>query len=133
MTLGRPDWRAYPNAPAPGTILCRLDDLADGEARSFDLSPAGASPDDSFAVIVLRRGETVVAYVNDCPHAHTPLDWKPGELLNRAGTHLRCATHGALFRLDNGSCVSGPCRGDHLVPVPAQVIGSLVCIADSTV
>jgi nitrite reductase/ring-hydroxylating ferredoxin subunit len=34
--------------------------------------------------------------------------------LDAAGEHFVCATHGALFRIGDGHCVSGPCQGDAL-------------------
>jgi nitrite reductase/ring-hydroxylating ferredoxin subunit len=56
--------------------------------------------------------------VNRCPHVGTPLDWAENEFLDREGRHIVCATHGALFRIDDGRCVAGPCQGDRLEPFP---------------
>jgi nitrite reductase/ring-hydroxylating ferredoxin subunit len=69
-------------------------------------------------IFAVRRGDTVWAYVNRCPHRGTPLDWVPDQLLDEAGRDLVCATHGARFRVDDGVCIAGPCVGDQLVPVP---------------
>jgi nitrite reductase/ring-hydroxylating ferredoxin subunit len=41
--------------------------------------------------------------------------------MDRAGEHLVCATHGALFRPADGACVAGPCAGDRLAPVDVEV------------
>ena len=69
-------------------------------------------------IFAVRRGDTVRAYVNRCPHRGTPLDWVPDQLLDEAGRDLVCATHGARFRVEDGVCIAGPCVGDQLVPVP---------------
>jgi len=65
------------------------------------------------ALVVNYRGQ-VHAYRNRCPHRGTELDWQPGEFFDEHKTHLVCATHGALFQVDTGKCVSGPCVGQSL-------------------
>jgi nitrite reductase/ring-hydroxylating ferredoxin subunit len=70
--------------------------------------------------LAVRRGDTVFAYENRCPHQGTPLDWMPDQFLDRTGRHLICATHGALFTLERGLCIAGPCLGDHLKRVPLE-------------
>lgn len=95
--------------------LCRLDEIPDGAARGFRLRDATGREVRIFAV---RRGATVYAYLNRCPHRGTPLDWTQDHLLDAEGRHLVCATHGALFRVEDGVCLAGPCVGDQLVPVP---------------
>ncbi|MSO64511.1 MAG: Rieske (2Fe-2S) protein [Alphaproteobacteria bacterium] len=130
-------FRARPGAPPPGTTLCRAADIAAGAAKVFTFG-AGA---DQFELFVLRPPSRVappeafdgpdglVAYVNDCPHAHAPLDWQPGQFLDAAGTHLLCTMHGALFRIHDGYCLNGPCPGLSLTPVPIVVTDGLVCVA----
>ena len=95
--------------------LCRLDEIPDRGARGFALRGADGRELRIFAV---RRGNGVHAYVNRCPHRGTPLDWVPDQLFDRTGRYLVCATHGALFQVEDGVCVSGPCFGDQLTPVP---------------
>ena len=68
------------------------------------------------SLIVLRRGAHVQAWLNVCPHAGRRLDWAPGKFLVDKG-RLVCAAHGAVFELERGECVAGPCRGQSLVPV----------------
>lgn len=98
-----------------GVRLCRLDEIPDGAARGFRLRDAAGRELRIFAV---RRGGAAYAYLNRCPHRGTPLDWVPDQLLDAAGRHLVCATHGAVFRVEDGVCLAGPCVGDQLVPVP---------------
>ena len=65
--------------------LCRLEEIPDGGSRGFTL----AHPDGrSLRVFAVRRGASVVAYVNSCPHRGTPLDWQPDEFLDREGRYI---------------------------------------------
>lgn len=103
--------------------MCRVDQIPDRDARGFVLRDGRG---EARSVIVVRRGPVVTVYENRCPHRGTPLDWTPDRFLDAEGNHLICATHGALFRLDDGHCVSGPCIGDALTRVPSRVIGGKV-------
>ena len=103
--------------------LCRLDEVPDGDARGFEVPGPDGEP---LRLIVLRRGDHVRVFENRCPHRGTPLDWQPDRFLDAAGEHLICATHGALFRLDDGACVAGPCLGDALTRIAAWVVGGVV-------
>ena len=105
-----------PGAPATGTALCRVDDIAEGTARVFSFGGGR----ELFEMFVLRRPEGLFAYVNDCPHARSPLDWRPGEFLTRDKTLLLCTMHGARFSIEDGVCVMGPCVGDSLTKVPIE-------------
>ena len=99
------------------TLLCRLDDVADGGSAGF-VVPVSGRPT---SVMAVRQGERVFVYVNDCPHTRAPLDFTPGKFLNLEGTHILCTNHGALFRIDDGHCVEGPCVGDDLEALDAVV------------
>jgi nitrite reductase/ring-hydroxylating ferredoxin subunit len=99
------------------TRLCRLDEIPDGMARGFELG-AGT---ERLEIFVLRRGDALFAYRNECPHAGSPLDLLPDQFLSADRRHLQCHTHGALFRIEDGMCVSGPCLGRALLPVAVRV------------
>lgn len=81
------------------------------------------------AILLYRDNEEIQAYLNICPHAGRRLDYAPGKFLMQDGD-LVCAAHGATFRLDNGQCVAGPCRGASLRAVPVQLLEGQVCLAD---
>jgi nitrite reductase/ring-hydroxylating ferredoxin subunit len=103
--------------------LCRLADLADGEAKGFE----GA--EGSFiGLLAVRQGDRVFVYQNACPHIGTPLDWVPDRFLSVDGRHLICATHGAEFTINTGECVSGPCRGDYLPAVETTIRDGVVLV-----
>lgn len=100
-------------APADPT-LCHLDDIPDGQARGFIRGEGAAR----LYLLVARRGGRVFGYHNECPHARTTLDWVPDQFMDPDGRFLQCATHGALFRVEDGFCVRGPCAGRSLKPLP---------------
>jgi nitrite reductase/ring-hydroxylating ferredoxin subunit len=81
-------------------------------------------------MIVVRVADTVYGYLNRCPHASHPLDLRPQHFLSADGTLILCSSHGALFEKSTGYCVAGPCAGRSLTPVPLEVKGGLVLLAD---
>ncbi|MFZ5835715.1 MAG: Rieske (2Fe-2S) protein [Pseudomonadota bacterium] len=111
-------------APPVGTPLCRLDALSSDGAKGFLFGEDVRR----FDMFVVWRNGRLNAYVNDCPHAHTPLDYIPDRFFNLEKSHLLCGTHGALFRIEDGYCVAGPCKGRRLIPVPVHLDGDMICI-----
>ncbi|MFM9863539.1 MAG: Rieske (2Fe-2S) protein [Micropepsaceae bacterium] len=107
-----------------GVLLCRADEVAEGQARGFLIGDGVARRD----VILVRRGGVLRAYVNACPHQGTPLDTFPERFLDRDGRLFVCSTHGARFRVEDGFCVSGPCVGKALAMIAVAVAddGSIV-------
>jgi nitrite reductase/ring-hydroxylating ferredoxin subunit len=67
--------------------------------------------------VVGRVGGRWRAYLNECRHRALPLDLGAPSPMSDDGTHLLCHQHGALYRLDDGLCVVGPCAGERLTPV----------------
>lgn len=98
--------------------VCAVADVAPGAARGFAVDAASG---ERVALIVVRWDDAVHVYRNRCPHAGSPLDWRPDVFFDAAGEHLMCSTHGALFRPADGECVAGPCAGDRLPRVDAAV------------
>ena len=96
--------------------LCRLEDIADGASQRFPPGPGAFT-----GLFAVRQGDTVLVYVNACPHIGTPLDWVPGRFLSADGSRIVCATHGAEFRIADGECLRGPCFGDRLESVVIQI------------
>lgn len=104
-------------ATPAGVPLCRLADLADPGARNFVLELRAGF----FHGFVVRKGETVVGWVDRCPHAGLPLAQELDRYLTRTGDLILCSWHGALFQIDDGLCVGGPCAGRSLTPWPVAV------------
>ena len=57
------------------------------------------------------------AYANVCRHRALPLDFLARTPMSDDGRFLLCHQHGALYRLEDGKCVSGPCAGESLEAV----------------
>jgi nitrite reductase/ring-hydroxylating ferredoxin subunit len=101
--------------------LCRLDAIEEGEGKSLELhetTPAGTSVRE---LVVLKWDGRPYGYLNSCPHLGIPLEMVPDRFVDAAGTHVICRTHGALFEPKSGYCVSGPCAGQSLTPLPLDV------------
>jgi nitrite reductase/ring-hydroxylating ferredoxin subunit len=109
--------------PAPGTVLCTLDELADGSGRVFTWG-AGKT---AVGVVVLRQGDAVTAYRNICPHFQIPLDHRT--TVTRFREFVLCSHHYAAFRVADGYCVEGPCEGASLTPVALAVGDGCVRLA----
>ena len=86
--------------------LAALDVEIDGEIQSI-LVDCGRNP--------------LQAWLNCCPHQGRRLDYAPGKFLIHKG-QLVCAAHGATFELEEGLCVGGPCRGEHLTSVAVEAL-----------
>ncbi len=74
-------------------------------------------------VVAVRQGNAVYCYHNICPHTGVNLDWVANQFLDVSGKLIQCATHGALFRIEDGYCVSGPCAGQNLNPLAVKIDG----------
>ena len=111
----------------PSSLLCRLDEIPDGGATAIE--GVAAAGDES--VIVERRGDAVHAWLNVCPHAGRRLDYAPGMFLLKDEL-LICAVHGASFNRNDGVCVAGPCRGEHLRALAVELRDGEVWLVSET-
>jgi len=101
---------------SPHEILCRLEDIPDGGVIGVNPPDPDGEP-----LVLARRGNSVQAWLNICPHSGRRMDYAPGLFLVK-DDKLTCAVHGATFALRQGGlCVAGPCRGQSLVAVAVQV------------
>ena len=87
-------------------FLCQLSDLE--ELQSIELEI------DERKLFAIRQDNQLYAYWNSCPHLSVALNWGHNHFLDPSKTHLQCATHGALFQISDGLCISGPCMDDQL-------------------
>ena len=99
-----------------GINLGPLDLIADGKARNYVLRIG----DKRFHGFVVRRGEAVFGYVDRCPHAGLPLAQELDRYLTPDGDLIMCSWHGAVFTVEEGTCVGGPCVGARLSPWPVE-------------
>ena len=102
-----------------------VDTLALGEVRVTPLPRAKHGPPREALVLRDHAGELRV-YLNRCQHLPIPLDGGSRRFLSADGNHLECGTHGALYRLDDGHCVDGPCEGESLERIAFTIEGATV-------
>jgi len=93
--------------------LCSLEDLENRQSKGFTLN--------GDALFVIRQERTVYAYRNSCPHLGIPLEWLADKFLDADSELIQCSTHGALFTIDDGVCVSGPCSGQSLSMIDVDI------------
>jgi nitrite reductase/ring-hydroxylating ferredoxin subunit len=96
-------------------LLCRLEDLPDGGSRGL----LRQGQDDQLCVV--RQGNEVFVWLNDCPHEHRPMEYKQDHFLSGDGGHIVCYAHSAHFDLRSGHCFAGPCTGQHLTAVSVRI------------
>ncbi|VVN33059.1 hypothetical protein PS662_04989 [Pseudomonas fluorescens] len=94
-------------------LLCRADQLVEGQARGFD--PSRRGKDTVFAV---RHQGQVRVYRNSCPHLDVRMEYRKDRFLSADGQLIVCYAHGAQFLPDTGECVYGPCLGQRLEALP---------------
>lgn len=90
----------------PKTLLCAVEDIDEGKAKGFYL--------DAGAFFAVKKHGELYCYRNICPHLGVPLEWQEDQFLDYDGELIQCASHGALFIIDTGECVAGPCAGASL-------------------
>ena len=91
-------------------------DLGDGELR--------ATVAQGLDLVVARTGDRYVVFETWCTHEECPLSdgWLEGEA-------IRCACHGALFSLVDGTALEGP-TSEPIVVVSASTTASARVVAD---
>lgn len=104
-------------ATPAGVALGPLTLVPDGGARNFVLQMRAGR----FHGFVVRRGEALSGYVDRCPHAGLPLAQALDDYLTPDGGHIRCSWHGAVFAIEDGRCLGGPCAGTSLTSWPVTV------------
>lgn len=67
---------------------------------------------------VVKKGGQFFAYQNLCRHLPVTLDLNDNSFFNHEKTLLQCQMHGALYEMETGLCIGGPCEGAKLTPLP---------------
>jgi nitrite reductase/ring-hydroxylating ferredoxin subunit len=102
-------------ATPAGVALGPLEIVPDGGARSFVLEMRAGR----FHGFVVRAGNAVHGYVDRCPHMGLPLAQTLDDYVHEG--RILCSWHGAVFAIEDGACVGGPCMGGRLTPWPVAV------------
>jgi nitrite reductase/ring-hydroxylating ferredoxin subunit len=97
--------------------LCALTNIPDPGSAGFEIKVG----DHTMRLMVIRQGAEAHIYENSCPHRRLPLDFKPGQFLDAEHKFILCTNHIALFQIENGTCIEGPCKGASLNKFNATV------------
>jgi len=90
--------------------LCTSDEINDPGSKSFEIKQGRKH----ISLFVVHKDGIFKAYINSCPHTGANLDWQEDQFLDMDNMFIQCSTHDALFEIDTGACIAGPCIGDSL-------------------
>ena len=94
--------------------IAMMEEIPEREARSYE-TPNGDT------IFITQRDGSFYAYQNLCPHLQVELEFLENQFLDRDQEYIECSTHGALFLVEPGECISGPCLGQSLEKVKINV------------
>lgn len=104
--------------------VARFSALADRETVKFAFEEGGSKKEG----FVVRRGDRIFAYRNECRHIPMTLDWVENRFLSRDKCFLQCATHGARYEIETGLCIDGPPAGERLRALAAEVVDDKILV-----
>lgn len=99
------------------TLLCQTDDIPDPGSKAFELKQGRRT----VSLFVVHKDGNFSAYINSCPHTGVNLEWQEDQFLDMDNMFIQCSTHDALFEIDTGACIAGPCVGDRLETVELTI------------
>ena len=87
-------------------ILCHRDDIIEGKSKGFSF--------ENTTLFGVKKDGAIYLYKNSCPHLGIELEWLEDQFLDAEDNLIQCSTHGALFLVESGKCIAGPCQGKNL-------------------
>ena len=111
-------------------LVCKAEQLRQGEIIAVKLGSNEYGIPREGLVVVDESG-TPHCYLNECKHLPIPLDGGSRDFFDAGGRHLFCGTHGAVYRLEDGYCLEGPCEGEALEAIPLSIEDGVVFVTDS--
>lgn len=94
-------------------FICKINEIEEGAAKAFSVN--------DLSIFAVKKAGEIYVYLNQCPHLSVELEWQEDQFLDPDGTLIQCSTHGALFLIESGQCISGPCAGDKLTQLTIHV------------
>lgn len=95
-------------------------DIEEGMSKGIDV--------DNLHLFAVKQDSKIYLYWNRCPHLGTPLEWQDDKFLDADGKFIQCATHGALFQIEDGHCLVGPCKGKNLQKIPFTIANGFILV-----
>jgi len=106
-------------------VLCHISEIDPKKGKGFIQN--------GLALFAIKTQNNIQLYQNRCPHVGLPLNWLPDQFLDADAELIQCKSHGALFRLDDGLCVAGPCVGQSLQQVESHInTDGFLCVKTET-
>ncbi len=106
--------------------LFNYDELSDPGSKGLIITINGTE----LSLFAVKKDRKIFIYENSCPHTFGPLDWMPNNFLDEDQKYIMCANHGALFQIDNGLCIYGPCKKQSLRTLPFKIDDGIVYLLD---
>lgn len=103
--------------------LCNTHDISENSSKGFKV--------DDLSLFLIHKNQQFYLYKNSCPHIGIELNWLEDQFLDVDNSLIQCSTHGALFLIENGQCVAGPCQGKQLTAIPHEIINNEIFIEPS--
>lgn len=103
--------------------LLHIDDIEEGSSKGLET--------DNCYLFAVKKDAELFIYLNRCPHLGTPLEWEEDRFLDADGALIQCSTHGALFQIEDGHCLAGPCKGKYLQAVKFNLVNGQAMIDPS--
>jgi nitrite reductase/ring-hydroxylating ferredoxin subunit len=102
--------------------IYKLDDLLDTDAKGLVANVEGKQRN----IFIARKGKRIFAYLNWCPHNQVLIDQIPNKFFNANKSYIQCSKHGALFNIDDGLCIEGPCEGEKLKSLDVSIENGII-------
>lgn len=102
--------------------LLAVDNIEEGTSRGLEVN--------NLYLFAVKKDDQISLYFNRCPHLGTPLEWEEDRFLDADAALIQCSTHGALFRIEDGRCLAGPCKGKYLQAVPFIIDEGIIMVED---
>lgn len=93
--------------------VCHRDSIAEQESKGFKIN--------GYSLFVVKMDGQIHVYENSCPHLGINLEYQEDQFLDVEKRFIQCANHMALFEIENGNCISGPCTGQSLTKIPFSI------------
>ena len=110
------------NISLDAVILCETNEFGDKQAIKV------AHPHKEISVVIIQKEQRFYAYENVCPHFSVQLDYKEGQFSLYQNQVIMCAHHSALFDIETGMCIDGPCKGKHLQVISIEHINNQILL-----
>ena len=104
--------------------LCSTQDIEEGKSKGFRIDDEGREHN----VFAVHKDGKFYVYRNSCPHVGVNLEWQPDQFLDMEANFIQCSMHGALFLIDTGMCILGPCQGQRLKMIEHHIEGDQIYI-----